>query len=51
MKKILLLLVCSIFVSSCLKEFAALEAKHKKAKDELLAVKNNLTKCLIEKEK
>ena len=53
MKKILLLLMCSIFVSSCVskKEFAALEAKHKKAKDELLAVKNNLTKCLIEKEK
>lgn len=53
MKKILLLLVCSIFVSSCVskKEFAALEAKHKKAKDELLAVKNSLTKCLIEKEK
>ena len=45
--------MCSIFVSSCVskKEFAALEAKHKKAKDELLAVKNNLTKCWIEKEK
>ena len=53
MKKTLLLLVSIILVSSCVskKEFAALEATHAKTKDELLAVKTNLQKCLIEKEK
>ena len=53
MRKLALLLVCAIAVTSCVskKEYASLEAKHKKTKDELLAVKNNLTKCLIEKEK
>ena len=53
MRKSLLLLVCAIVVSSCIskKEYAALQAQHNKTKNELVAVKNNLTKCLIEKEK
>lgn len=53
MKKIILLLSLVFIASSCVskKEYAALQANHKKTKDELLAVKNNLTKCLIEKEK
>ena len=53
MRKVLLLVVIIIITASCVskKEYANLEAKHKKAKDELVAVKNSLTKCLIEKEK
>jgi len=53
MKKVLLVLVCAAFVSSCVskKDYADLQAQHKKTKDELVAVKNSLTKCLIEKEK
>ena len=53
MRNLLLLLVCTTLLSSCIsqKEYAALEAQHKKTKNELLAVKNSLTKCLIEKEK
>ena len=53
MKKITLLLTLAIIVSSCVskKEYAALEANHAKTKDELVATKNTLTKCLIEKEK
>ena len=53
MRKLLLLVVCAAFMTSCIskKEYAALEAQHKKTKDELVAVKNSLTKCLIEKEK
>ena len=53
MRKLLLVLICAAFVTSCIskKEYAALEAQHKKTKDELVAVKNSLTKCLIEKEK
>lgn len=53
MKKIILLLSLVFIASSCVskKEYAALQANHKKTKEELLAVKNNLTKCLIEKEK
>ena len=53
MKKIVALLTLSILVASCAssKELEALKAKHSKTKDELVAVKNNLTKCLVEKEK
>jgi len=53
MKKIFLFLTVSILLASCAstKELEALKTKHNKTKEELLAVKNNLTKCLIEKEK
>lgn len=53
MKKILLSLAVVLLMSSCVskKDYVALEANHQKAKDELLAVKDNLTKCLIEAEK
>ena len=53
MKKIIILLVSVVFISSCIskKEHAALQSKHNKTKDELLAVKNSLTKCVIDNEK
>ena len=53
MKKALLSLTVVFLLSSCVskKEYTALEATHQKTKDELLAVKTNLTKCLIESEK
>ena len=53
MKKIIVLLVSVVFISSCIskKEHAALQSKHNKTKDELLAVKNSLTKCVIDNEK
>lgn len=53
MKKLVILLVLTVTVSSCVskKQYAELEAKHKKTTDELVAVKNSLTKCMIEKEK
>ncbi|MFY0602877.1 MAG: OmpA family protein [Flavobacteriaceae bacterium] len=53
MKKLVLLVATIIITTSCVskKDYANLEAKHKKTKDELVAVKNSLTKCLIEKEK
>lgn len=53
MKKILLSLTVVLLLSSCVskKEYTALEASHQKTKDELLAVKTNLTKCIIEAEK
>ena len=53
MKKLVAVIVLAVLASSCVskKEYAALEAQHQKTKDELVAVKNNLTKCLIEKEK
>ena len=53
MKKITLLLTLAIIVSSCVtkKDFASLQAENAKTKDELVATKNTLTKCLIEKEK
>ena len=53
MKKISLLLLTTIIVSSCVakKEFVALQAKHNQTKTELVDVKANLQKCLIEKEK
>jgi len=53
MKKILLFLSIIILSSSCVskKEYVNLQSKYKKAENELLAVKNSLTKCLIDKEK
>ena len=53
MKKITLLLALAITASSCVskKDYAALQADNAKAKEELVATKATLTKCLIEKEK
>lgn len=53
MKKILLSLTVVLLLASCVskKEYAALETTHQKTKDELLAIRTNLTKCLIEAEK
>ena len=53
MKRLSVALLSIILVSSCVskKEHAALQLKHQKAEKELLAVKTNLQKCLIEKEK
>ncbi|WP_435261568.1 OmpA/MotB family protein [Tenacibaculum sp. nBUS_03] len=53
MKKAFLLFVLTILIASCAstKEMEALKAKHEKTKEELLAVKTNLTKCLVEKER
>ncbi|WP_299062630.1 OmpA family protein [uncultured Polaribacter sp.] len=53
MKKISLLFLATILVSSCVskKEMIALQAKHDKTKSELVDAKANLQKCLIEKEK
>ena len=53
MKKALLSLTVVFLLSSCVskKEYASLEATHQKTKDQLLAVKTNLTKCLINNEK
>ena len=53
MKKISLLLLTAVLVSSCVtkKEFVALQAKHDQTKTELVNVKTNLQKCLIENEK
>jgi len=52
MKKIFLFLTASLILASCAstKEMDALKAKHEKTKEELLTVKTNLTKCLVEKE-
>ncbi|MDG2151536.1 MAG: OmpA family protein [Polaribacter sp.] len=53
MKKTSLLLLTGILVSSCVakKKLVALQAKHDETKTELLNVKTNLQKCIIEKEK
>lgn len=53
MKKILLSLAVVFLLGSCVskKEYVALEKNHQKTKDELLAIRSNLTKCLIEAEK
>lgn len=53
MKRLSVALLSIILVSSCVsqKEHAALELKHKQTEEELIAVKTNLQKCLIEKEK
>jgi chemotaxis protein MotB len=52
MRKVLLL-VSLVIASSCVskKEFASLQENHLKTKKQLVASKDNLTKCLIEKEK
>ena len=53
MKKISLLLLTAILVSSCVskKQFVELEAKHDLAKTEVVDLKANLQKCLIDKER
>ena len=53
MKKISLLLVTAVLVTSCVskKNFASLQAKHDKAQTELVNLKANLQKCLIDSEK
>ncbi|WP_439128915.1 OmpA/MotB family protein [Polaribacter sp.] len=53
MKKISFILLATVILSSCVtkKEFVALQAEKQKTEKELLAVKTNLQKCLIEKEK
>ena len=53
MKKIVAILSAVVLLASCAstKELEALKAKHDQTKEELLAVKANLTKCLVEKEK
>jgi chemotaxis protein MotB len=53
MKKLSLILCSVILVSSCVskKEFAALQADKTKTQEELVAVKSNLQKCIIDKEK
>ena len=53
MKRLVLFLSATFLLVSCAsnKELEALKTKHEQTKDELLTVKNNLTKCLVEKEK
>ncbi|MDY0780917.1 flagellar motor protein MotB [Tenacibaculum sp. IB213877] len=53
MKKLALLFASVVLLASCAsnKELEALKTKHAQTKEELLAVKNNLTKCLVEKER
>ena len=53
MKKIVLFVSASLLLMSCAanKELEALKAKHEQTKEELLTVKTNLTKCLVEKDK
>ena len=52
MKKISLILVSVIFVSSCVskKDFAALQSEKAKTQAQLVSVKGNLQKCLIDKD-
>lgn len=52
MKKLILPLLSGIILSSCVsqKEHAALVTKNKETEEQLLQVKTNLQKCLIEKE-
>lgn len=53
MKKITMPLLLLVLVSSCVskKEFTSLQERHDQAQTELVNVKANLQKCLIEKEK
>ena len=53
MKKISLLLLSSVIISSCVskKEFVSLQTEHDKTKTELVDTKATLQKCLIENEK
>ena len=52
MKKISLILISVIFVSSCVskKDFAALQSEKTKTQAQLVTVKGNLQKCLIEQD-
>ena len=52
MKQLAVLLLTTIILSSCVakKEFVALQEKHEQTKTELVNVKTNLQKCLIEQE-
>lgn len=53
MKKLLALITVATILTSCAstKELEAVKAEHEQTKEELLAVKTNLTKCLVEKER
>jgi len=53
MKKISLLLLSTVLISSCVskKEYASLQAKHNETKTELVDLKASLQKCLTEGEK
>ncbi|CAM1361141.1 conserved exported hypothetical protein [Tenacibaculum litopenaei] len=53
MKKAFLLFAVTLLMASCAstKELDALKAEHQKTKEELVATKTNLTKCLVEKER
>jgi len=53
MKKIFLSLAVVFLLSSCVskKDYATLEATHQKTQSELVTVRANLTKCIIENEK
>jgi chemotaxis protein MotB len=53
MKKLSFLLLTAVIVSSCVskKDFVSLQSKHDQAKTELVDIKANLQKCLIESEK
>ncbi len=53
MKKLSFLLLTAVIVSSCVskKDFVTLQSRHDQAKTELVNVKANLQKCLIESEK
>ena len=52
MKKISLILVSVMFVSSCVskKDFAALQSEKTKTQEQLVTVKGNLQKCLVEQD-
>jgi chemotaxis protein MotB len=52
MKKISLILISVMFVSSCVskKDFAALQSEKTKTQAQLITVKGNLQKCLIEQD-
>ncbi|CAM1364955.1 OmpA/MotB family protein [Tenacibaculum xiamenense] len=53
MKRVFLLFTITSLLASCAstKELEAAKAAHEKTKEELLATKTNLTKCLVEKER
>lgn len=52
MKKVSILLVTTILVSSCVskKKFTDLQTEHEQTKEKLVAVKTNLQKCIIQKD-
>jgi chemotaxis protein MotB len=53
MKKISTIILLALLVSSCVskKEFTSLQEKHNQTESELVTVKANLQKCMIDKEK